>query len=555
MPYCQTTGKLWVALRCIICSHKKMNSWFWSAPAHVKKGGIMVPKLDRYAVLFENMPDACACHRIITDESGRPVDYVFMKTNFAFRQMTGLEEEKIVGFKATEIFPDLRESAFDWLAALGEVALTGKSKRFRHHFKLNGHICSVTAYSDSPGYFTAIYHNITLVEPAAEDVEERKESKQEHTEDENYKAVASLRASGEGQSEETGKLGADPRYHDQLTGLYNRYYIDQIIKERSSFSNMNVSVIIADINGLRIINNSHGYDAGNRVIQKAAEVLQELCSKDSLAAHWGGGEFIILLPAQDHDGALAFCKKLKESCRYVTINDFPLSISCGLAVKNREVISLQDAVMEAEDKLVRQKLTEDLSSKRYILKALQKALEAKSFETEAHSRRMQEVAINIGRKINLSDEELSRLELLISLHDIGKISIPEEILTKHERLTESEWDLLKKHSETGYRIVRHSGILAHVAEEILYHHECWDGSGYPQGLKEDQIPLLARITAIADAFEIMSKGHPYKRALNREEIMLEFKKCSGTQFDPALVKVFLELLKDARSDFSGLNIS
>jgi HD-GYP domain-containing protein (c-di-GMP phosphodiesterase class II) len=135
------------------------------------------------------------------------------------------------------------------------------------------------------------------------------------------------------------------------------------------------------------------------------------------------------------------------------------------------------------------------------------------------------VAQNIGEKIGLSDYDLNRLSLLVTLHYIGKINISEEILTKKSSLTEGEWVIVKKHPEIGFRIARATEEFAHIAEDILAHHERWDGSGYPRGLKGKEIPLLARIVAIADAYEVMSNGRPYKRPLSKEEIIAEYKNC------------------------------
>jgi HD-GYP domain-containing protein (c-di-GMP phosphodiesterase class II) len=137
---------------------------------------------------------------------------------------------------------------------------------------------------------------------------------------------------------------------------------------------------------------------------------------------------------------------------------------------------------------------------------------------------------------------MSHLNLLITLHDIGKVNISEEILTKKGSLTAVEWETIKKHPEIGFRIARSTEEFSHVAEEILSHHERWDGSGYPRGLAGEEIPLLARITAIADAFEVMSNGRPYKAAMTTSDILAEFKNCAGSHFYPALVKTFIEIV-------------
>ena len=149
-----------------------------------------------------------------------------------------------------------------------------------------------------------------------------------------------------------------------------------------------------------------------------------------------------------------------------------------------------------------------------------------------------QVMAEFGEKLGLRIR-IKPPEPLITLNDIGKINIPGEILTKGP-LDEKEWAIMKRHPETGYRIVRSTEEFAHVAADVLSHHERWDGTGYPRGLKGKQIPFLARITAIVDAYEVMTNGRPYKKKLSPEEAALEIKKASGTQFDPELVGLFLE---------------
>jgi len=156
---------------------------------------------------------------------------------------------------------------------------------------------------------------------------------------------------------------------------------------------------------------------------------------------------------------------------------------------------------------------------------------------------MQKVGLAIAERIRLSDTEMNRLKLAIMLHDIGKITLPEEILKKPGPLLPEEWELVKKHPEYGYRIVRATPEFAHVSEEIWSHHEWWNGSGYPRGLKKEEIPLLARIVALADAYEVMRHGRPYKKAMSQEEIIAELKRSAGTQFDPELVDILLFLIQ------------
>lgn len=331
--------------------------------------------------------------------------------------------------------------------------------------------------------------------------------------------------------------------HDSLTGLYNRTYIEEEMARLDTPRQLPLSIIMADLNGLKLINDTYGHPIGDKALQAAAEIIKSTCREDDIYARWGGDEFVILLPQTSAAAAGNLCKRITESCRVIFIEDVPVSMAIGVACKTSSEEPLMKILQEAENLMYKQKLTESRSTKSAVLKALLKTLEAKSFETEAHTRGMQQTARLIGKELSLPDAEMNRLELLITLHDIGKINIAEEILTKKGPLTSDEWETIKKHPEIGYRIARATEEFAHIANEILAHHERWDGQGYPQGLKEKAIPYLARITTIADAYEVMTNGRPYKKAMSIKEVAAEFRRCAGTQFDPALVEIFLSIHK------------
>ncbi len=332
-------------------------------------------------------------------------------------------------------------------------------------------------------------------------------------------------------------------YHDQLTGLYNRHYLEEEMKRLDTERQLPISIIMADLNGLKLVNDTYGHQIGDEILQRAAEILKSVCREDDLLARFGGDEFVLYLPRTPEKEARKISERIEKSCRKELVHDVPLSISTGLAAKVSADQKLADLLKETEDNMYRDKLTESRSGKSAIVSSLLQTLAAKSYETETHTRNMQEAAKSIGEKLGLPHSELHRLQLIITLHDIGKINIPEELLTKRGSLTATEWEVMKKHTETGYRITKATDSFAHVAEDILAHHERWDGSGYPQGLKGEAIPILARITAIADAYEVMSNGRPYKQAMSRSDLVAELKKCSGTQFDPHLVAIFLSVLK------------
>lgn len=329
--------------------------------------------------------------------------------------------------------------------------------------------------------------------------------------------------------------------HDSLTKLYNRNFIEEEMKRLDDAKQLPISIIMVDLNGLKLINDTYGHRVGDEALICAANIIRKACRSEDIVARWGGDEFVILMPQTNIEQALILHKRIIEGCRNVFVEDVPVSMALGISCKTEAESDMEEILRQAEDNMYKQKLTDSRSTKSAVLRALLKTLEAKSYETEAHTRGMLEIAKKIGEKLNLPDAEISRLDLLITLHDIGKINITEEILTKKSSLTAEEWETIKKHPEIGFRIARATEEFAHVAYDILYHHERWDGSGYPQGLENEEIPLLARITAIADAYEIMINGRPYKKALSPEEVAAELKKCAGTHFDPELVEIFLSL--------------
>jgi diguanylate cyclase (GGDEF)-like protein/PAS domain S-box-containing protein len=335
--------------------------------------------------------------------------------------------------------------------------------------------------------------------------------------------------------------------HDTLTGLYNRTFIEAEMKRLDTARQLPLGIIMGDLNGLKLINDTYGHPIGDRALQLAAKIIRNSCREDDIYARWGGDEFVIILPQTSAGDAEKLCNRIIKNCQDIFIEDVPVSVALGVACKENPDDLLYKVLQLAENNMYKNKLTESRSTKSAVLKALLKTLEEKSYETEAHTRGMQKMAQLIGKRMNLPDAELSRLDLLITLHDIGKINIAEEILIKNGPLTAEEWETIKKHPEIGFRIARATEEFAHVAEDILAHHEKWDGTGYPRGIEGSAIPLLARITAIADAYEVMTNGRPYKSAMPKKEIHSEFMRCSGIQFDPALVQIFLSIFSGTSS--------
>jgi diguanylate cyclase (GGDEF)-like protein/PAS domain S-box-containing protein len=328
-------------------------------------------------------------------------------------------------------------------------------------------------------------------------------------------------------------------FHDKLTGLHNRAYFDNELERLNTQRQLPLSLIVGDINGLKIINDSFGHRHGDRLLKKIADILRQCFRGDDIISRWGGDEFSIILPCTSYTESVKVMDRVYKKCKEHSTNIMPLSISMGAATKEDTSKTLKQLLKEAEDNMYQHKLTKSHSVRSSIINSLVIALQEKDYETEEHNKRMIEYAVEFGRLLDLPDSGIVELRLLATLHDIGKIAIPNNIILKPGRLTKKEWEVMKKHSEIGYRIALSSSELAVVAKDILHHHERWDGTGYPYGLIKEKIPLFSRMISVVDAYDAMTSDRPYRKALNIKTVMEEFKKCRGSQFDPKLLDVFI----------------
>ena len=337
-------------------------------------------------------------------------------------------------------------------------------------------------------------------------------------------------------------------FKDQLTGLYNRRFFEEEITRLDVARQLPLSIVMIDVNGLKLVNDTLGHARGDDVLRRVASTLRASFRDEDILARWGGDEFVALLPATDAQTAETICERILGIFQEAYLGDegIPISVALGTAVKEEEHQNIGDVLRESEDWMYKNKLAISTSARSAVLRAFLNSLGAKSHETEEHTRRMQVSAREMGERIGLSSSEINRLSLLVSLHDIGKIAISEGILKKAGPLTPEEWRVMRRHPEVGYRIASATDEFASVAREILHHHERWDGSGYPSGLKSESIPLLSRIAAIVDAYEAMTSDRPYRKALPPEESLDQIRAAAGGQFDPHLCTVFLDLVEEGR---------
>jgi diguanylate cyclase (GGDEF)-like protein/PAS domain S-box-containing protein len=337
-------------------------------------------------------------------------------------------------------------------------------------------------------------------------------------------------------------------FHDKLTGLYNRAFFEEELQRLDTSRQLPISIVIGDVNGLKLVNDAFGHDAGDRLLVSIARLIQGACRSEDVVARWGGDEFVVLLPHTAESDAIEIAERIRGACRLAAKDPFQPSVSLGVSTKADVNKDAQTLLKEAEDRMYRSKLIESTRTRHAIIESLERSLWETDNETEEHVRRVQAMVVRMGKQYGFAGSALDNLSLLAALHDIGKIAIPRSILSKEGRLTEDEWAEIKKHPEIGYRITLSSPDLAPIGESVLSHHERWDGTGYPRGLAGEAIPIEARIVAVVDAFDVMTNGRPYRRAISVKEALDELRRCSGTQFDPEAVETFARMIGEVHQE-------
>lgn len=329
-------------------------------------------------------------------------------------------------------------------------------------------------------------------------------------------------------------------YYDQLTGLYNRRFFEEQLKRLDIEKNLPLTLVMSDVNGLKLINDSFGHKDGDQLLKDVADVIKKGCRDNDIVSRMGGDEFVIILPNTNTESAENIIKRIKVLLNEKTTEVIDLSVSFGVASKYNINESIESILEKAEDNMYSNKLVEGPSMRSKTIDTIMKTLYEKNPREEAHSTRVALLCQQMGSQLDLTEEKIKELEMIGLLHDIGKVAIPDSVLEKEGPLTSSEWKEMKRHPEIGYRILNTINEKSKIAEYVLYHHERYDGKGYPKGLQGEEIPLISRIIAIADAYDAMISDRPYRKALSKETAAKEIIKNAGTQFDLKLSKIFVE---------------
>lgn len=334
-------------------------------------------------------------------------------------------------------------------------------------------------------------------------------------------------------------------YRDQLTGVYNRRFFEEELLRMDVPRNLPLTIVMADVNSLKLINDSFGHEAGDVLLMKAAKIIHNACRVDDIVARVGGDEFAILLPRTSEKEAIEILKRIEHLSAVEKVKDIEISIAVGFETKHGEE-DVAKILKEAEDKMYKRKLYKSKDTRLKGIHSLAQSLYNKNPQEEVHANAVAEISQKIGYALGLSEEKLKGLYTMSLFHDIGKIALMESWGDGDSNKVGDDPLEREKHPEVGYRIMSTSDEMADLAEGVLSHHENWDGSGYPRGLKGEAIPLEARIIRLADTYVRLTQGDKHLVHLSTEEILQEIENQAGQKLEPALVVLFKRMQSEGQ---------
>jgi diguanylate cyclase (GGDEF)-like protein len=329
---------------------------------------------------------------------------------------------------------------------------------------------------------------------------------------------------------------------DALTGLGNRRKLLVDLERRFGAEPVDVSLLmIFDLDGFKGYNDTFGHPAGDALLTRLGSKLAAVPGSQGAAYRLGGDEFCLVAAVGEGDAE----PLIDRACEALTEHGegFQIESSFGAVMLPEEATDPSQALQIADERLYAQKHSRRGESDR-TMAALLEALAQREPDLQAHLEGVSALAVETGRMLGLRRDELDELARAAQLHDLGKLAVPDEILQKPGPLDEREWAFIRQHTIVGERILRASPALRSVATVVRSSHEHWDGSGYPDGLAGEEIPLAARIVCACDAYDAMLSTRPYREALSPEEALNELMRLAGEQFDPGVVRVLVAHVRD-----------
>jgi len=452
-----------------------------------------------YALLLSQMNSGLLYCKFINNGKTAEDDCIIIKANKKFKEILELDENfEIEGKPLKETIPELN-GLFDKFKNIAKRKLKVQSEFYLK--KLNKFI-EYYAFSPNKNEFSIFVHNIT------------KRKKME-------KEVQYLDT------------------HDALTGLYNERYLESVLQSYNSLNNGQTSIIVAQLNGVKLANNAFRHLSWEDFLLKFTNILKEECREIDIVTREGRDKFVVILPLADKNITEKIVQNIRTRINKEAEKEAAFSAAIGYDTKNEIADDINDVYEQAKSNMYKDKLLMKDNIVEKNIQTIVNALYRISDIEQEHANNVSLISEKIALAMNIPEYEIKQIKTAALLHDVGNISIDPAILTKKGKYTDEEWEILKKHPEAGYRILSTSGLYKNIAKYVFEHHEKWDGTGYPKGLKGEEILLPARIIALADAFDAMMTDKPYKKAYTFEEAISELKKNAGKQFDPNVIEVFI----------------
>jgi len=332
-----------------------------------------------------------------------------------------------------------------------------------------------------------------------------------------------------------------------------------------------------DLDHFKLVNDEFGHQKGDEVLKRAGELIRRQVGSGGYGARYGGEEFVIVLPGTDAQKAIKFAEELRRKLKLMEddvnlptgfvggsfgVADMPLCASDARSLISASDAALLFAKRKGRDRVAYFRDLSDTELREGDLEKLHSRLEGASLQTiralaeavdssddydAADTARMAHIAASMARRLGMEDEDADALALATKLHDIGKVGVPGSILRKTDKLSAAELTQVQQHPAIGQRLLQEARQLQELIQAILYHHERWDGKGYPEQLKGEEIPVMARVIGIMDAYRAMMGDRPYRKALSSERALEELRKGAGTQFDPRLVDMFISAASEVEA--------
>jgi diguanylate cyclase (GGDEF)-like protein/putative nucleotidyltransferase with HDIG domain len=329
--------------------------------------------------------------------------------------------------------------------------------------------------------------------------------------------------------------------HDSLTGLQNRRCLEEKLQLIDTEDNLPISILFADLNGLKMANDIFGHAAGDELIKKVAEVLKNVSGTANIVGRIGGDEFLIVLPRTGGEEAFRVKNTIIDEISKVRVLALQASIAVGYETKTASSAAIADIITSAEDFMYREKSMQRRNMSSNTVNSLIHSLHELSPREKEHSLNVSGLSRRLAEAMHLDEAETKRIEEAAYLHDIGKIAFNESFLNGRKLISAEEEKTIRQHSVIGYRIMNLFDDTLDLAAGIYSHHESWDGSGYPKGLKGEEIPKSARIIAIAEVYDALTSSYREKR-LSSEKAISEIRSLSGKRFDPGIVEAFVAMM-------------